>query len=178
MAFNVNEIRAQLPFGGARQNLFQVQITNPGNGVADLKVPFLVQSAQLPASSVGTIPVPYFGRIMKLAGDRTFDPWTVTVMNDEDFLIRNAMEEWSNKINRLEGNVRSLANYKSQAQVTQYAKDGSILRVYQFNGIFPSVVSAIELGWDQNDAIEIFQVEFQYDYWTVEGGRTGNAGGR
>ena len=178
MAFNINEIRSQLTYGGARQNLFQVQITNVGNRAADLKTPFLVQGAQIPAANLGTIMVPYFGRMLKLAGDRTFDPWVVTVMNDEDFLVRNAMEEWSNRINRFEGNIRTLRNYKSEARVTQYGKDGSVLRVYEFHGIYPSAVSQIDLGWDQNDAIETFQVEFQYDYWTVEGGKTGNAGGR
>lgn len=178
MAFNINEIKSQLTYGGARQNLFQVHFTNPGNNTADLKAPFLISAAQLPSSNLGTIQVPYFGRMLKLAGDRTFDDWTVTCYNDEDFLVRNALEEWSNKINRLETNVRSLRDYKSDARVIQYGKDGSVLRVYQFHGIFPTVVSAIELGWDQNDAIEQFQVNFAFDWWTVEGGKTGNAGGR
>lgn len=177
MAFNINDIRANLTGGGARQNLFQVQITNKGNSAADLKIPFLVQASSLPASNLGTIQVPYFGRFIKLAGDRIYDPWVATVINDEDFLVRNALEEWSNKINRFEGNIRDLKNYKSQAQVIQYGKDGSVLRIYEFNGLFPSVISQIDLGWDQNDAYETFQVEFQYDYWTVVGGKTGNAGG-
>jgi hypothetical protein len=94
MTFNVNDIRSQLTFGGAKASHFQVQITNPVNGLANLKTPFMVQAANLPESSVGTIEVPYFGRKIKLAGDRTFPEWTVTVINDEDFLIRNAMEEW------------------------------------------------------------------------------------
>lgn len=178
MAFNINEIKSQLTFGGARQNLFQVRLSNPGNSVADLKSPFLIQAASLPASNLGTIQVPYFGRFIKLAGDRIFDPWAVTVMNDEDFLIRNALEEWSNKINRFQGNVRELINYKSDAEVVQYAKDGTEIRTYKFVGLYPSVIGAIELGWDQNDAIEIFPVEFQYDYWVVSGGTTGNAGGQ
>jgi len=178
MAFNINDIRSQLTYDGARQNLFQVQITNRGNSVADLKVPFMVQAASLPASNLGTIQVPYFGRMMKLAGDRTYDPWVVTIINDEDFLVRNAMEEWSNKINRFEGNIRDIRNYKSQAQVIQYAKDGKVLRVYEFNGLFPSVISPIDLGWDLNDSYELFQVEFQYDNWEVKGGTTGNAGGK
>ena len=177
MAFNINDIRAGLTGGLARQNLFQVQITNKGNNVADLKIPILVQAASLPASNIGTIQVPYFGRFIKLAGDRIYDPWVVTVINDEDFLVKNAMEEWSNKINRFEGNIRDLKNYKSQAQVIQYGKSGEVLRVYEFNGLFPSTISQIDLGWDQNDSYETFQVEFQYDYWSVVGGKTGNAGG-
>lgn len=163
---------------GARQNLFQVQFTNLGNGSADLKVPFMCQAASIPASNLGTIQVPYMGRFIKLAGDRTYDSWVVTVINDEDFRIRNALEEWSNKINRFEGNIRDIDRYKSQAQVIQYGKRGQILRVYEFDGIFPSTVSPIDLGWDINDSIEMFQVEFQYDLWTVKGGITGNAGGK
>ena len=178
MAFNINDIRSQLTYGGARQNLFQVQITNPANGVADIKTPFLVQAAAIPAATLGTIEVPYFGRRLKLAGDREYAPWTVTVINDEDFLVRNAMEEWSNKINRFQQNIRSLNRYKSQAQVIQYAKDGRVLREYEFHGIFPTIVSQIDLGWEVINQYEVFQVEFQYDYWTVSGGVTGNAGGQ
>lgn len=182
MAFNINEIRAQLSLGGARPSLFQVTITNPINQIADLKVPFLVRTAQLPASRLGTVEVPYFGRRIKIAGDRTFDPWTVTVINDEDFLIRNAMEEWTNSINALQGNINTLGSgapglYKSQATVTHYGKAGEILRVYQFNGLYPSEVSPIDLDWATQDTLEEFTVTFQYDNYEVIGGVTGNAGG-
>lgn len=177
MAFNINEMRSQLVYGGARQNLFQVRINNPANASGDLKTPFMVQAAQIPESQLGVIPVFYFGRQMKLAGDRTFGDWTVTVINDEDFLIRNAMEEWSNRINRLERNVRDINRYKSNATVIQYAKDGTPIREYRFDGIFPSVISPIELDWSNTDQMESFQVTFTYDYWTVSGGTTNNAGG-
>lgn len=177
MAFNINEMRSQLTYGGARQNLFQVRINNPANSSGDLKTPFMVQAAQLPGSDVGVIPVFYFGRQLKLAGDRTFAEWTATIINDEDFLIRNAMEEWSNQINRLERNVREINRYKATADVIQYAKDGSELRTYQFDGLFPSNISPIELDWSTTDQIELFQVTFQYDYWTVSNGVTGDAGG-
>ena len=99
MAFNINEIRSQLALGGARPTLFQVNITNPANAAADLKSPFLIRASQVPASTLGFIEVPYFGRKVKIAGDRTFAEWNVTVINDEDFLIRNSMEEWMNTIN-------------------------------------------------------------------------------
>ena len=177
MAFNINDMRSQLVYGGARQNLFQVRIDNPANNSANVKIPFMVQAAQIPESQLGVIPVFYFGRQMKLAGDRTFGDWTVTVINDEDFLIRNAMEEWSNRINRLERNVRDINRYKTNATVIQYAKDGTPIREYKFNGIFPSVISPIELDWGTVDQIESFQVTFSYDYWTVSGGTTGDAGG-
>jgi len=181
MAFNVNDIRAQLSAGGARSSLFQVQFTNPANAAGDLKVPFLVKAAQIPASTLGTIEVPYFGRKIKIAGDRTFAEWTVNIINDEDFLIRNAMEQWMNEINSLEGNLRGFGGaapslYKQQATVTQYSKTGDALRTYNFNGIFPVNVTEIDLNWETTDVIEEFQVTFQYDYWTVDGA-TGNAGG-
>ena len=182
MAFNVNEIRSQLNFGGARNSLFQVTIQNPANGVADIKVPFLVRAAQIPAATLGVIEVPYFGRKVRLAGDRTFGEWTVTVINDEDFVIRNAMEEWSNRIQTFQTNIRDFASasplqYKANAQVTQYSKTGDALRTYTFNGIFPVEVSPIELDWNATDTIEEFTVSFVYDWWKVSGGTTGNAGG-
>lgn len=183
MAFNINDMRAQLAGGGARPTLFQVQITNPANGAGDIKVPFMCKAAQLPASTLGSIPIGYFGRKIQIAGDRTFDPWTVTIMNDEDFLIRNAMEEWMNQINLHEQNVTGFGTsapsvYKSQATVQQYGKDGNILREYKFNGIFPTAVGEISLDWDSVDTIEEFTVTFQYDWWNVSGGRTGVAGGQ
>ena len=178
MAFNINDMRAALRYGGARQNLFQVRINNPANSDGDALTPFMVQAAQIPESQLGVIPVFYFGRQMKLAGDRTFGDWTVTVINDEDFKIRNAMEEWSNRINRLERNVRDIGRYKTNATVIQYAKDGTPIREYKFDGIFPQVVSPIELDWATVDQIESFQVTFSYDYWTVSGGTTSRAGGR
>lgn len=179
MAFNISEMRSQLTYGGARQNLFQVDISNPANNAGDRKTRFMCQAAQLPGSDLGVIPVFYFGRQMKLAGDRTFAEWTVTIINDEDFLIRNAMEEWSNRINRLQRNVREIGpGYKSQASVTQFGKDGTKIRTYDFNGIFPSNISPIELDWSTTDQIELFQVTFQYDYWSVGRiGETDRAGG-
>jgi len=180
MAFNISEIRSQLQFGGARPALFQVQITNPVNGAADLKVPFMVQAAALPASTVAAFDVPYFGRKLKVAGDRTFEDWTVTVINDEDFLIRNAMEQWMHSINTHETNVREFASasplfYKTDAQITQFSKTGVPLREYTFRGMFPNNVAAITVDWNTTDTIETFDVTFSFDYWEVTGGVTGNS---
>jgi len=180
MAFNIQEIRSQLALGGARASLFQVQIANPANGAGDIKVPFMVKAAQLPASTLGQIEVPYFGRKIKIAGDRTFAEWTVTVINDEDFLIRNAMEQWMNTINSHAGNIREFGSaspllYKSNAQITQFSKTGVPIREYTFNGMFPTEVSTIEMAWETTDAIEEFTVTFQYDFWEVSGGVTGNS---
>lgn len=176
MAFSINEIKSQLTYGGARPNLFQVRIDTK-NSNADIKVPFMVQAAQIPSSNLGTIRVPYFGRQLKLAGDRTFEPWTVNVINDEDFRVRDALEAWSNRINRLQANVRTLNAYKSDATVTQFAKDGAVVREYRFVGLYPSIISPIELSWADIDNYESFQVQFEYDYWEVSGGTTGSGGG-
>jgi len=182
MAFNINDIRSQLVYGGARPSLFQVIISNPVNPVADLKLPFLCKAAQLPTSTLGLIEVPYFGRRLKLAGDRKFDSWTVTIINDEDFLVRNAMEQWNNYINLYQSNITALGSsspsvYKSQATVTQFGKDGKELRTYQFNGIYPETVAPIDLQWATVDEIEEFQVQFQYDTFEILAGPTGDAGG-
>jgi|TARA_B100000683_G_C12404056_1_gene520900 hypothetical protein len=181
MAFNINLFAGALKFGGARPSLFQVNITNPANAAADITTPLLVRAAQIPAATLGINDVPYFGRQLRIAGNRTFADWTVTVINDEDFAIRNAMEQWSNTINSFQGNLRNFGAssptlYKSNAQVTQFSKTGVPLRVYNFVGIFPTEVAAIEMDWAA-DAISEFTVTFTYDYWEVSGGVTGNAGG-
>ena len=170
MAFNINEFKSQLVGGGARPSLFQVQITNPINAIADFKVPFMVRAAALPESNVGSYQIPYFGRFIKYAGDRTFADWTATIINDEDFLVRNAMEAWSNAINSHDSNTRALPQtYKSNAIITQYSKDGRPLRTYVFEGIYPITIAAIPVAWDTTDTIENFDVTFQYDMWRVEG---------
>lgn len=181
MAFNVNAFQAGLKLGGARPALFQVNITNPVNGIADIQVPFLAKAASIPASTLNPIEVSYFGRVIKVAGTRTFNEWTVTVINDEDFQIRNALEEWSHSINSHEGNLRELGSaspllYKSTAQVTQFSKTGVPLRVYDFVGLFPSEIGEIDLNWENGDQIEEFPVTFQYDYWQIAGGTTGDGG--
>ena len=170
MAFNINEFKSQLVGGGARPTLFQVQILNPVAPEADFKVPFMVRAAGIPASTLGSFIAPYFGRQVKYAGDRRFDDWTVTVINDEDFLIRNAMETWMNSINTHDGNLRALPqDYKSNGIITQYSKDGNPIRTYVFEGLHPVSMSDIGMDWSQSDTIEEFTVTFQYDFWRVEG---------
>lgn len=174
MAFNINEIKSQLQFGGARPSLFQVRFTNPATGEADLKVPFMVKAASLPASSLTEIQVPYFGRRIKVPGTRNYENWTVTVMNDEDFKVRRAIEAWSRRINTYRGNIRDFgtsapAEFKSNAEVIQYGQAGNILRTYSFEGIWPLNISAVDLNWESGDQIEEFTVEFAVDLWTVPG---------
>ena len=146
----------------------------------DNMITMLCKSAALPASSVGTIEVPFRGRSVKIAGDRTFDNWTATFVNDKDMKIRGIFERWLNLINTHEGNTAELFNpssstgdgYSSDIFVTQLEKDssdgGKTLRGYKLWYAFPVSVSQIDLAYDSNDQIEEFSVEFQYSYWTVE----------
>lgn len=174
VSFNINDLKSNLTGGGARQSLFSVQITNKLFGEADFKAPFLIKASSLPEVTIGNFSVPYFGRKVNMAGDRSFQPWQVTIINDEDFLIRNAMEKWSNAINSLQSNVRgpglsSPNNYKSTATVSQYDKSGNTIRQYVFDGIYPQDITAIGLDWNANDQIEEFNVTFMYDYYNVLG---------
>lgn len=178
MAFNINTFRSELELGGARPSLFEVRLTGPVGGIgaaaADLlvKSPFMVRAASLPSQTVGTLTASYFGRQIKLAGNRTFEDWTTTIVNDEDFKIRNAIEIWQQRINSHTDNLREFGanpnQYKGQATVTQYGKTGNVLRVYTFNGFYPSTLAPIDLAWDA-DALEEFACTWSYDYWTVAG---------
>jgi len=175
MAFNVAEFRSNMIGDGARPNLFQVSLTFPAvaaNGaLAGQKATFMAKAAQLPGSSVGTVPVYYFGRELKFAGNRTFPDWTLQIINDEDFIIRNSLESWLNAINSHQGNVRNPqasnnVGYTVDAKVTQYGKTGNTLKEYSFVGMFPIDVAPIDLDWGSNDTIEEYSVTFAYQYWT------------
>lgn len=177
MAFNVAEFRANMIGDGARPNLFSVTLSFPtvaANGrAAAQKTTFMAKAAQLPGSTVGNVPVFYFGRELKFAGNRTFPDWTITVINDEDFLIRNSVETWLNAINSHSGNVRNIAarnvnGYSVDALVTQYGKTGESLKTYKFVGMFPLDMAPIDLDWGSNDAIEEYSITFAYQWWEAE----------
>ena len=158
----------------ARPNQFQVELDFPAglspaspSKLAEFGT-FLVKGANLPASTVGTVEVPYRGRVLKIAGDRTFEPWTVTVINDEGFKLRNAFEEWSDKISELAENRSFFSNatqYQTSAVVRQLSRSGGDIKSYKFEGIYPVNISAIDLAWDSNDAAEEYTVEFAVQYW-------------
>ncbi len=171
--------------GGARPTLFNVQLTFPtgvSGAAAGRKFEFTCEATELPASSLGMIPVPYFGRIIKYAGDRTFAPWSVTVVNDEDFVVRDALESWSSLMNTRVSNLRDTATsnaneYKTSAQVTQYGRTGEILRKYTMQGLWPRDVESIALAWGEMDQIEKFRTVFEFDWFDIEG-PTGQGGRR
>jgi hypothetical protein len=178
MPLNITEFKGALIGDGARPNLFQVTIDNPVSSIAKDKIPFMVTGAEIPAATLGEIQQFYPGRAVKYAGDRTYADWTVTIINDEDFLIREAMERWNNAINGHRSNARNrafalAAQYKTSATVTQLSKTGLPLRTYAFEGIYPKEISNITLDWGGNDSIETFTVTFSYDLWEVGRGVLG-----
>jgi len=179
--------RDRMVGGGARSNLFEVNISLPDgvvdpSGQYDRDIRFFTKAAEIPAANVGNIPVPFRGRVLPIAGDRTFDPWTVTIINDQTFNLRDVMEQWSNKINDLQfaGGDINPADYQTKAEVFQLGRNAKnsgkdmsggesipVLRQYNFEGIYPNAVSSIPLDYGATDE---FQVTFNYIFWTVEGG--------
>ena len=198
MALKFNErtivdFRSKLTGGGARSNLFEVSIEYPtnmgldtGSDGAKATGEFLIKAAEIPASNLGNIPVPFRGRVLPIAGDRTFDPWTVTIINDTNFKIRDAMEKWSNFINDLQTSqgIINPEEYQTAAFVKQLSREGEanpgpidILREYRFEGIYPNVVSSIPLDYGATDQIEEFQVTFNYLFYSVPSGSTVTSAG-
>ena len=178
MAFRVDDFRNRLFGDGARGNLFEVSIpvfpAFASLGGAPDTLRFMAKSAQLPGSTIGTVVMQYFGREVKVAGNRTYQDWSINIINDEDFLLRRSMELWVNSINDPVGNVRNPGainvdnGYGVDAFVTQYGKNGDILQRYRFHGLFPVDISAIDLDWGNNDAVEEFTVNFAYQYWVTD----------
>jgi hypothetical protein len=169
---------------GVKPNMFLIDVQFPANlakQTADQNLTnLLCKSAALPGSNLGVIEVPFRGRTVKIAGDRTFDTWTATFFNDKDFKLRSFFEQWANSINTHEGNTAPLftpnnsSGYMADLGVKQLEKDssveGAILRSYSLKYCFPTNVSQIDVAYDSNDQIEEFTVEFQYSYFTAEGG--------
>jgi hypothetical protein len=179
----ISQFKSKLKGGGARPNLFEVELTTPPMSATGTKwdadgFAFMCKAASLPASNIAAIDVPFRGRIFKVAGDRTVDTWTVTVINDEDFKIRKGFEEWMQLIAHLDGNdgATSPTAYMHKATVNQLGRGDSIhstnsekwktgaeqiiLKTYEFIDIFPTNISAIDLSYDSGDTIEEYTVEF------------------
>ena len=173
----ISQFKSQLIGGGARPNLFEVELTTLPAGIAwpADNFRYMCKAAQLPASVIANIDIPFRGRIFKVAGDRTIEPWSITVINDEDFRIRKAMEEWVDTIAKLENNLGATAPsaYMVNAKVFQLGRGAvpssknnsgdrnAVLREYEFIDIFPTSVSSIDLSYDSSDTIEEFVVDFQ-----------------
>ena len=176
---NISQFKSKLIGGGARPNLFEVELTTlPPNVVSDWDADifqFMCKAAALPAQNIANIDIPFRGRIFKVAGDRTIDTWTITVINDEDFRFRNAFENWTQQIANLDDNMGTTdpSAYMVNAKVYQLGRgsekssqnnggtENVVLKEYEFINIFPTNVSAIDLSYDTGDTIEEFTVEFQ-----------------
>ena len=172
----ISQFKSQLIGGGARPNLFEVELTTLPTGIAwpSDNFRYMCKAAQLPASVIANIDIPFRGRIFKVAGDRTIEPWSITVINDEDFRIRKAMEEWVDRIAKLENNLGATdpSAYMVNAKVFQLGRGATVssstnagdrnavLREYEFIDIFPTSVSSIDLSYDSSDTIEEFVVDF------------------
>ena len=171
---DISAFKANLALGGARANQFYVQLQFPasvGAGpIIGQKGQFLCKGAQLPASTIDNTPVNYRGRQVNLAGERTFAPWTITILNDNDFALRNAFEAWMNSINNNQTNTGNIIpnQYQVDMQVYQLDRNGNAVKEYKFIDAYPTEVSAIELNFDTNNQVEEFTVTLIYNYWTSQ----------
>ena len=187
----LSQFKSKLIGGGTRPNLFEVSIPtfptaiaeawSPGDDAENGIFKFLCKSTALPASNLGSIEIPFRGRTLKVAGDRTFDDWTVTIINDEDFRLRTAFERWSNVMSQLDDatGVTNPTSYMTDGYVQQLGRGGqiaaasndggesSVLRSYKFFDVFPITVGEIALSYDTTDALEEFDVTFRYQYFTI-----------
>lgn len=176
MAFDINEFKSNFAFGGARPSQFDVILTAPGAlagvNIASSKLRFTCKAASIPQQEIEQVDVSFFGRIIKYAGNITFADWNVRVINDEDWVVRSALEQWNNAINAHEANLRhngttsNPSTYKGTAIVRQYSKEGEVLQEYTFKGIWPKIVGEIELNWENGSQIEEFECTLAYDAWT------------
>lgn len=168
MTLRVDDFKAKLTGGGARSNLFKATVSYPGYAAGDVELTsFMCKAAALPASIIAPITVPFRGRQLQIAGDRTFEPWTITIINDTNFAVRNAFERWMNGINsHTENNgLTNPTDYKADMIIEQLDKTGIEIKRYDFRGTFPTNLSAIDVSYDTENEIEEFTVELQVDYW-------------
>ena len=199
----LSQFKSKLIGGGTRPNLFEVSIPTFPSAISEAWsagddsengiFKFLCKATALPASNLGSIEIPFRGRTLKVAGDRTFDDWTVTIINDEDFKLRTAFERWSNVMSKLDdatgvtnpssymtdGYVQQLGRGASPATGTASDGESSVLRSYKFFDVFPITVGEIALSYDTTDTLEEFDVTFRYQYFTIGNSAqsSGGAGG-
>jgi hypothetical protein len=164
----VDDFKAKLVGGGARSNLFKVTCNFPGYaGGNPEQAAFLIKGASMPASTIAPITIPFRGRQLQIAGDRTFEPWTITIINDVNMDVRNSFERWMNGINQHNANT-GLSNpteYSADMLVEQLNKEGEVTKQYNLRGCWPTNISAIDVSYDSENQIEEFTVELQVQYW-------------
>jgi len=172
MSLKVDDLKAKLTGGGARPNLFKATINFPGYAGGNTELTsFLCKAAQLPSSVIGQIDVPFRGRQLKVAGDRTFENWTITVINEDNFEVRNSFERWANGINEHRNGTGILnpADYQADLIIDQLNRQEEVIKTITLRGAFPVNVAGIDLSYDTTDTIEEYTVEFAYQYWEASG---------
>ena len=198
MPYNLNTIKRALVGGGQRSNMFEVQVTFPAGfqpkdfqnpvGGFDTTMTVLCKAASIPASAIGEIPIPYMGRKIKVPGDRTFETWDTTIMNDENFSIRHALEQWLEAVEPHQGSLvnpgagsrrRVAGQDGSQAKgtglVRAFTHQGDLSAAYRMEGLWPMTIAAMDMDWDTTDTIQEYQVTWNYDWWvhaTEDGGQS------
>jgi hypothetical protein len=168
MSLGVDDFKAKLIGGGQRPNLFRCTINFPAYAGGDSEfTSFMIKGAQMPASTIAQIDVPFRGRQLKIAGDRTFENWTVTVLSDAGLTIRNAFETWMNGINEHQNNLglTDPNDYQADMLIEQFDKSENVTKSYTIRGAFPVNVAAVDLNYETNDTIAEFDVELAYQYW-------------
>ena len=170
---NINEFKSRLRGGGARANQFKVTLPFPGYasvGGETSDLAFLCSATALPGQTVGQVAIPFRGRVLNIAGDRTFEPWTITVLNDTDFKLYRAFERWMNGINNMTDNegIANPADYQVDGFIDHLDRNGSTLKSYTYRGLFPTELQGIALDYATNDAIEKFDVTFAVQYFETD----------
>lgn len=163
----IDQFKAQLIGGGARANQFRVILNTPSGiatGLIAANAQFMIRTASLPGQSITEVPVQFRGRQLYLAGDREFETWPTTVLNDTDFAIRNGIERWMNGINNLQTNtgVTNVTEYTADMVVQQLDRDDAILKQYTLTSCWPTAISAIDLNMDSANEVETFEITWRY----------------
>ena len=185
MAFDATAFRKALKYGGARPNAFEIQIvtttspkvamlvTNAGIDGNGLDITMMANGTQMPGSIIGTVPLPYFGRVVNVSGDRVYEDWQCAVYCDEDFKVRNFFERWNNMMSfhnystDREHDIPNVSDYVCSVKIKHYTKTGKIDKIVELRNAFPYMVSPIELNWQANDQVMMFEVMWKYDYFVT-----------
>ena len=184
MTLRIDDFKSAFVGGGARANLFRCRLYWPSAAIAgqaddqygsanpELLQSFMIKSASLPGSTINMVEVPFRGRTLKVSGDRTYEDYTVTVVNDNNFAVRNAMERWHDAIS---GNVSNVSGrgldsarfdtYTANIDVQQLGRDGQVIKTYRMLGAWPTTIDAIDVSYESGDTIEEFGVTFAYQWW-------------
>jgi hypothetical protein len=164
----VDDFKSKLRGGGARPNLFKATINFPAYAQGDVEITsFLCSAASLPASTVNSFAMPFRGRQLKMVGDRTFEPWATTIINDTDFRVRDSIERWMNGMNGHKSNtgLTNMNDFSADLIIEQLDRDGSTLKTINLRGCFPTALSEIALAYGSTDTIEEFSCTWEVQYW-------------